>query len=164
MCLETVSRPETGLENSNSSTRTIKKRRTVPTNRIFLEKWRRTVPYCHSCFWLLAILNDLNHYPINQLSQFTHLASVSAVFCVCIQKAGAMCEKSGVFSSKSVPTYRTRTFTKKAYRTRTITKKRTVLLGKNCSVPYHTYVPYRTAILACEKNLQSHVRLLQIPK
>ena len=28
-----------------------------------------------------------------------------------------MCEKSGIFNSKSVPTYRTRTITKKAYRT-----------------------------------------------
>ena len=52
-----------------------------------------------------------------------------------------MCEKFGVLSSKSVPTYRTRTFTKKTYRT---------------SVPYflakieayRTNAPYRTAILS----------------
>ena len=47
------------------------------------------------------------------------------------KKAGAMCEKSGSFNSKSVPTYRTHTFTKKAYRTRTITEK-----------AYRTSVPY----------------------
>ena len=57
-------------------------------------------------FWLRAC---------NQRSQFTHLASVLAVFCLCIQKASAMCENSGVFNSKSVPTYRT--ITKKTYRT-----------------------------------------------
>ena len=53
-----------------------------------------------------------------------------------------MCEKSGIFNSKNLPTYRTRTITEKAYRT---------------SVPYflakveayRTYVPYRTAILVC---------------
>ena len=35
-----------------------------------------------------------------------------------------------------------------AYRTRTITKRRTVLLSKNCGVPYRNCVPYRIAILA----------------
>ena len=54
---------------------------------------------------------------VNQRSQFTHWASASAVFCLCIQNSGAMCEKSGIFNSNSVPTYRTRTITKKAYRT-----------------------------------------------
>ena len=64
---------------------------------------------------------------MNQRSQFTHLASDLAVFCLCIQKSGAMYEKSGIFNSNSVPTYRTRTITNKhtvpTYRTRTITKK-----------------------------------------
>ena len=50
---------------------------------------------------------------MNQRSQFTHLASASAVFYLCIQKSGATCKKSGIFSSYSVPTYRTRTITKK---------------------------------------------------
>ena len=58
-----------------------------------------------------------NHWSINQRSQFTHLASAAAVFCLCLQKFGAMCENSGIFNSNSVPTYRTRTITKKAYRT-----------------------------------------------
>ena len=58
-----------------------------------------------------------NHQPINQRSQFIHLASVSAVFCACIEKVGEVCEKSGSFDLKSAPTYRTRTITKKAYRT-----------------------------------------------
>ena len=35
--------------------------------------------------------------PINQRSQFTHLASASAVFCLCTQKASAMRKKSGIF-------------------------------------------------------------------
>ena len=58
-----------------------------------------------------------NHLPINQRSHFTHLTSALAVFCLCIQKADAMCEKSGIFNSNHVPTYRTRNITKKAYRT-----------------------------------------------
>ena len=72
-----------------------------------------------------------NHLAINQRSQFTHLTSALAVFCLCIQKAGAMCEKSGIFNSNHVPTYRTRTITKKAHRT-------------NVPYPYHhkKSVPY----------------------
>ena len=65
-----------------------------------------------------------------------------------------MSEKLGSFNSKSVPTYRTRTFTKKAYRTnvhtRTVTEK-----AYRTSVPYflakieayRTISTYRTAIL-----------------
>ena len=45
------------------------------------------------------------------------LASTSTVFCLCIQKAGTTCEKSGIFNSNSVPTFRTCTVTKKAYPT-----------------------------------------------
>ena len=61
----------------------------------------------------------------------THTFSIGlAVFCICIQKAGAMCEKSGVFNSKSVLTYRTRTITKKSnvptYRTSWKKLRRTV--------------------------------------
>ena len=37
-----------------------------------------------------------NHYFINQQSQFTYLASASAVFWLCIQKASVMCKKSGI--------------------------------------------------------------------
>ena len=37
-----------------------------------------------------------NHYSINQRSQFTHLVSASAVFCLCIQKTGTMSEKFGI--------------------------------------------------------------------
>ena len=56
-----------------------------------------------------------------------------------------MCEKSGIFISNSVPTYRTRTITKKAHRTnvpypyyykKDIPYQRTVLLSKNWGVPY----------------------------
>ena len=56
---------------------------------------------------------------------------VSAVFCLHIQKADAMCEKSGIFNSKSVPTYRTRTFKKRRTVPIPLQKKRTVLLSKN---------------------------------
>ena len=72
-----------------------------------------------------------NHLPINQRSQFTHLTSALAVFCLCIQKAGAMVKSLGFLiqttyqrtvlvplqKRHTVPTYRTRTITKKAYRT-----------------------------------------------
>ena len=53
------------------------------------------------------------------------------MFYLCTQKAGAMCKKSGVLNSSSVPTYRTRTFAKKAYRT-------------NVPYPYHykKSIPY----------------------
>ena len=55
-----------------------------------------------------------------------------------------MCEKAGIFNSKSVPTYRTRTFTKKAYRTSTITEKAycTSLQKLRRTVPYLRSVPY----------------------
>ena len=82
-----------------------------------------------------------------------HLASVSAVFCLCMQKL-PQCVKSLGFliqrayqrtvpvplqKKRTVPTYLTRTIPKKAYRT---------------SVPYflakieayRTYVPYRTVL------------------
>ena len=52
------------------------------------------------------------------------------MFCVCIQKTGAMCEKSGDFNSRA---YRIRTFTKKAYRT-------------NVLYPYHYKKGYRTSV------------------
>ena len=44
---------------------------------------------------------------------------------------------------RTVPAYRTRTVTKKG-----VPYQRTLLLSENLGVPYRTYVPYRTAILA----------------
>ena len=81
-----------------------------------------------------------------------HLTSVSAVFCLCVQKAGAKCEKSGIFNSKSVLTYRTRIITKKAYRT---------------SVPYYlakieayrTVPTYRTVLLSLTTVTDIYFRL-----
>ena len=66
-----------------------------------------------------------------------------------------MCEKFGIFNSKSVPTYRTRIFTKKAYRTNVpypyhykkgVPYQRTVLLSKNWDLPYRTVLP---SLIAC---------------
>ena len=65
-----------------------------------------------------------------------------------------MYEKSGIFNSNSVPTYRYHY--KQAYRTyvpypyhykKSVPYQRTVPLSKNLGVPYRTNVPYRTAIL-----------------
>ena len=105
----------------------------VPYQRIVLlsKNWgvpyRIYVPYRTELPFLLLTTRNFNwlwnHLPINQRSQFTHLTSALAVFCLCIQKPGAMCKKSGIFNSNHVPTCRTRTITKMAYRTRTITKK-----------------------------------------
>ena len=49
-----------------------------------------------------------------------------------------MCEKSGIFNSNSVTTYRTRTITKKS-----VPYQRTEPLCKNWGVPYHTNLPHR---------------------
>ena len=85
-----------------------------------------------------------------------------------------MCEKSGIFNLNSVPTYRTRTITKKTYRTNVpypyhykkgVPYQRTVLLSKNRGVPYRTNVPYRTAILEQDLCFHSAIRdtlLLQV--
>ena len=112
-----------------------KKRRTVPPYCTFQQKLSRTVPYRTA---ILALNYSQLQLTLKSLAyksaiSIHALASVSAVFCLCIQKASPMCEKSGVFNWKSVPTNRTRTFTKKVHRTnapyrgdRTITKKRTV--------------------------------------
>ena len=62
--------------------------RTILTYRTVLPSLLLTT---HNFSWLW------NHLSLNQRSQFTHLTSASAVFCLCIQKAGAMCEKSGIF-------------------------------------------------------------------
>ena len=51
-----------------------------------------------------------------------------------------MCKKSGILNLNSVPTYRTRTITKKAYRTNV-----QYFLAKIKA--YRTNVPYHTAIL-----------------
>ena len=61
-----------------------------------------------------------------------------------------MCEKSWVFNSESVPTYRTRTFSRKAYRTNVpypYLYKKDVPYFLAKIEAYRTYVPYRTVIL-----------------
>ena len=60
--------------------------------------------FAHLCYFVI-------------ITKFTHLASAAAIFCLCMQKSGAMCKNSGIFNSNSLPTYRTHTITKKAYRT-----------------------------------------------
>ena len=60
---------------------------------------------------------------------------------LCIQKFGAMCKKSGILNSNSVPTYRTRTITKKAYRTSS-----PYFLAKIQA--YSTVPTYRTVLLS----------------
>ena len=91
-------------------------RTSVPYFNSVFEAYRTSVPYpyCHPCFWLLATITDFEITNL-YISDFNlpHLASVSTLFCLCVQKTGAMCEKSGVFNSKSVPTYRTRNHYKK---------------------------------------------------
>ena len=89
---------------------------------------------------------------MNQRSQFTQLASASAVVCLCIQKSGTMCEKCGMFNSSSVPTYRTSTITKKAYRT-------------NVRYPYHYKkgVPYFLAKIEAYRTVPTyHTAILAI--
>ena len=78
-----------------------------------------------------------------------------------------MCEKSGIFNSNSVPTYRTRTITKKAYRTnipfqyhykKGVPYQRIVLRSKSRGVPY------RTAILAGNDSLRLNLSPRHIRK
>ena len=88
---------------------------------------------------------------MNQRTQSTHLASVLAFFCLCLQKASVMYEKSGVFNSKSILMYRTRTIAKKAYRTNVpypYHNKKNVPYFLAKTEAYRTVPTLRTAILA----------------
>ena len=81
----------------------LRKRHTIPAYRTSYQKMRRTVPYLRIIPYRTAILAFkylqlwLTLKSLADKYQFTHFASASAIFCLCIQKAGAMCNKSGTF-------------------------------------------------------------------
>ena len=85
----------------------LQKRRTAPYFLAKIEAYHTVLTYRTILPSLLLTTRNFNwlwnHLPINQRSQFKHSTSASAVFCFCIQKAGAMCEKSGIFNSNHVP-------------------------------------------------------------
>ena len=67
-----------------------------------IEAYRNLLTYSTVLPFLLLTTRNFNWLwnqlkPIDQRSQFTHSASGSAVFCLCIQKTGAMCEQSEIF-------------------------------------------------------------------
>ena len=81
----------------------LQKRHIIPAYRTSYKKMRRTVPYLRIIPYRTAIpafkylLLYLTLKSLADKSQFTHFAFASAIFCFCIQKAGAMCKKSGIF-------------------------------------------------------------------
>ena len=112
-------------------TRTITKKAFCTSVTCFLAKieaYRTSVPYRTAILafnnsQLLLTLKSLAY--INQRSQFTHLASVSAVFCLGMQKTCAMYKKSGVFTKRAYQR------TDPYFYKKGVSYLRTVLLSKN---------------------------------